>query len=512
MKATRRAALAAVLALAFCAALDVRAAGAGTKTVCTITVNSDDEKEAFRRRLPRGEYRFVELVERGRRDWLAASCEKAIACDLLVISGHFNAGDSFYSDKVGGADYLRVEELERASCSGSCPALFSRLKEVYLFGCESLNPDASRYASSSGDSGRGRMQRIFADVPVIYGFSAGAPVGPMAAMLLDRFFDGGASEVGSGRASARLLRTFAGNGLVATRGVGDADLDRRRNCMFLDARLAPARKLASIHALMQRDMRAAGASFERIDRLLASLSEAELQAPDFLQVLAAISADDATRERYLAALRATRPPPLRARMIALAGTFGWLSPGAQRAELARMVDEMLASPGLGFADVGVVCALPDASALGVLLATVLSPAAGPIRTAMAAVQACAGDPAARARALAGLSSVDEREVQVAQSYLRERPASDAVELRALAHAIASMPAGGAQARALDALGRMHIVDEEILERLTRLSAATPSAAVRRAVTEVFLRAGPNPRAPPVAYRWNVLPSVPGETG
>ena len=172
-----------MLPLAFCAAVDGRAAGAGTKTVCTITVNSDDEKEAFRRRLPRGEYRFVELVERGRRDWLAASCEKAIACDLLVISGHFNAGDSFYSDKVGGADYLRVEELERASCSGSCPALFSRLKEVYLFGCESLNPDASRYASSSGDSGRGRMQRIFADVPVIYGFSAGAPVGPMAAML-----------------------------------------------------------------------------------------------------------------------------------------------------------------------------------------------------------------------------------------------------------------------------------------------------------------------------------------
>jgi len=451
-------------------------------------------------------------VEAGRRDWLAASCEKAIACDVLVISGHFNAGDVFYSDKVAGADFLRVDELERASCSGSCPMLFSRLKEVYLFGCESLNPDASRYTSSYGDSGRGRMQRIFAHVPVIYGFSAAAPVGPVAAMLLDRYFDGGARDVGSGRASPRLLRTFAPHGLVATRGVGDADVDRRRSCMFFDARLAPARKLASIHALMQQDMRAAGASFERIDRLLASLTEAELLAPDFLQVLAEISADDATRTRYLAALRATLQPPLRVRMIALAGTFGWLAAGAQRAELARMIDGMLASPAIGFADVGVVCALPNASGLRGLLAAARPPASGAGRTAMAAIQACAGDPAARARALEGLASADEREVQVAQAYLRERPASDAVEQRTLAHAIAAMPAGGAQARALDALGRLHIVDGEILERLTRLSAATPSAAVRRAVAEVFLRSGSNPAAPPLAYRWNVLPSVPGETG
>ena len=36
------------------------------KTVCTITVNSPDEKEAFRRALPPDTYRFVELVERGR--------------------------------------------------------------------------------------------------------------------------------------------------------------------------------------------------------------------------------------------------------------------------------------------------------------------------------------------------------------------------------------------------------------------------------------------------------------
>ena len=44
------------------------------KTVCTITVNSSDEKEMFRQNLPKDKYRFVELVEKGRPDWLASSC------------------------------------------------------------------------------------------------------------------------------------------------------------------------------------------------------------------------------------------------------------------------------------------------------------------------------------------------------------------------------------------------------------------------------------------------------
>src|SRR5688572_2586485 len=37
---------------------------AAERTVCTITVNSSDEKEAFRRHLPEPGHRFVELVER----------------------------------------------------------------------------------------------------------------------------------------------------------------------------------------------------------------------------------------------------------------------------------------------------------------------------------------------------------------------------------------------------------------------------------------------------------------
>src|ERR1043166_7507038 len=53
------------------------------RTVCTITVNSTDEKEMFRQRLPEDQYQFVELVERGRPDWLASACRQGVRCDLL---------------------------------------------------------------------------------------------------------------------------------------------------------------------------------------------------------------------------------------------------------------------------------------------------------------------------------------------------------------------------------------------------------------------------------------------
>ena len=66
----------------------------------TITVNSPDEWQTFRARLPKGDYEFVELIEKGRSDWLQSSCQRGVKCDVLIVSGHFNAGDTFYSDSL----------------------------------------------------------------------------------------------------------------------------------------------------------------------------------------------------------------------------------------------------------------------------------------------------------------------------------------------------------------------------------------------------------------------------
>src|SRR5262249_60958888 len=111
------------------------------RRACHITVNAADGKQASQRHLRGEECEVVELVERGRADWLASACRRQLRCDALIVSGRFS-GDEFYTDKVDGGEFLPIQELERASCSASCPGLFSQLKEVYLFGCNTLNPEA----------------------------------------------------------------------------------------------------------------------------------------------------------------------------------------------------------------------------------------------------------------------------------------------------------------------------------------------------------------------------------
>jgi hypothetical protein len=263
--------------------------------------------------------------------------------------------------------------MERVSCSDSCPGLFSQLKEVYLFGCNTLNADAIRSASPEvgrslvraghsqavaqrlartldqrhGESSRDRMRRIFANVPVIYGFASVAPLVPVAATLLGRYLHAASpTEVGSGRANPRLLGHFAAESMTAVSGLAESDpraVYRHESCQFIDDRLSPAQKLGFIHGVLRRDMAEVRMFLERIEALFAALTESERQAPDFAQALGEIARDDVTRDRYLQFAEDADLPQVRARMIRLAGTLGWLSPQDERAELVRMIGESCAA-------------------------------------------------------------------------------------------------------------------------------------------------------------------------
>ena len=57
---------------------------------------------------------------------------------------------------------LATDELERASCSDSCPGLFSQLKEVYLFGCNTLN--AKLLSVPSGEIARSLVRSGYSPV------------------------------------------------------------------------------------------------------------------------------------------------------------------------------------------------------------------------------------------------------------------------------------------------------------------------------------------------------------
>jgi len=462
------------------------------QTVCTVTVNSDDEKETIRRRLPKGEYDFVELVEKGRPDWLRSSCQKHVQCDVLVISGHFNAGDTFYSDKIDRNEYLDVDELERASCGASCSSVFEHLKEVYLFGCESLNPDATKYSSSYGESGRDRMRRLFPNVPVIYGFYSSAPVGPTAAMLLDRYFDrGGASDFGTGRVSNRLMTVFGHNHIAHVSGVrpGEAAATYRHQvCQFFDERLSAADRLEYVHALFGN-----GANvptfFERVEKLFGALTADQKQSPEFTQALAKLGADRDARARYIEVLRRADPPTRRARMIQLGTAIGWFTPAQERGEQVALVNDLLAKRTMGFAEVDLVCSLNASHALdaerGQLQATRASSGYIP----HIATLACMGDESARQELMRSVASSSESDAQVVQTYLRYYPVTDRGQLRAMAREV-SQASGPAQVRGIDAIGRLNISDREVLRELSTMFAQSHSLEVQRALAELFIRSDP----------------------
>ena len=493
----------------------VPAAHAERKTVCTITVNSPDEKELMQRTLPRDEFRFVELVERGRPDWLASACRQGVRCDVLVISGHFDGGTQFYSDRLHVDEYLPVDEMERVACSDTCPGLFSQLKEVYLFGCNTLNDepmrtagpeierslvrsgwsptDAAQLATVIGtrhaESNRVRMRNIFKDVPVIYGFSSKAPLGPYAAQTLQKYFHaGGAPEIGSGRPSAKLLGLFAPVSMLAVSGSIDGDANagfRRDVCRFADDRLTKPAKLAFVHELVKRDVTEVRMLLDHLERYVATLTDADRRAPAIASVLATLAADSASRERFLEFARDADEASVRRRMVELAHALGWLDADERRNELARMIDEHLDRKPIGAAQLDLFCALGSDR---VLAGEVRRLARGDdTNVAHAAVMACAGHAPSHARVLAALTSGDERDVELAQVYLRHRRIESG-EMRSVTRGIAKMVASPAQVRALDTLASQPPSDADSLEELARLFATVKSPLVQRAIAGILLRA------------------------
>jgi hypothetical protein len=191
-------------------------AAAEKRTVCTVTINSSDEKKAFRASLPATDFNFVELTDIGKtpgavnNDWFQKACESKIQCDVLVVSGHF-AGSFFGSSKME----LSLDEMERNSCRNTCDGILKKPKETFLFGCNTLatkdadtrtyeeyveallrHPEIDRLTaertaqarySAMGMSFKDRMRRVFRGVPHLYGFSSIGPTGAAIKPHLDRY-------------------------------------------------------------------------------------------------------------------------------------------------------------------------------------------------------------------------------------------------------------------------------------------------------------------------------------
>ena len=210
-------------------------------TVCTVTINSSEEKEVFESYLGEA-FNFVELtnleqlkasetltnsndlnsyldvaegifterVIKNKEDWFLEACQLGIECDILVISGHF--GGSFF----GSSGYsLSLSELQRRSCQESCSGILRKPKEVFLFGCNTTAGKTSDHRSPEeytrvliedgfsrrqaeqisafryspiGEKTKDRMRQVFPHSR-IYGFHSLAPSGKNIRPRLKRYFE-----------------------------------------------------------------------------------------------------------------------------------------------------------------------------------------------------------------------------------------------------------------------------------------------------------------------------------
>jgi len=502
----------AALALAACSIALAGQSGAAAgrrETVCTVTINSADEKASFMRQLPAARFRFVELVQPGRSDWLQAACRAGIRCDVLVISGHYDGANTFFSDAPAPPASLAVSDLERAACSGACSGLFAALREVYLFGCKTLDPNPAldpggdRDADATtapeptacaatpapavwGESSRDRMRQIFRGVPVIYGFTAGAPLGPQAAAMLEQHWrSAGTAAVARGRPDTSLLMHLGGGSMTAVRGVDASELAAGWDlCRFVDARLDDAERARHIHRLLRGDLVHLRAHVGRIGRLAAELADRNPKPRALAAALHRIAEDAFSRIRFLGDARDAEPA-LHARLLQLARDLQWLTPAEHRTRLVQLLAGLGARRALGVDDVALACTL--AREHGLHDVPGLRADAEDESAAHDALRACLGDAAARAPMLAALAGDELGALRLARAYLRQRPITEAAELHRTIDAVARMAPPEAQVLALETLARQEITEVEVIERLARLYARTPSWAVQAAIAGALVR-------------------------
>lgn len=303
----------------------------------------------------------------------------------------------------------------------------------------------------------------------------------------------GPDEIGRGRASSHLLDHFAPYGMTMARGMTDQDQHaavRRDVCQFADERLSDAQKLAFVHQLLQRPMGQAQPYLDRMQRYATGLNDPVRQTPGLALALALadVARDAAARARFLAYARDADQPAGRVRMLTLARDLGWLTEDERWQELALMLGEVQARGVVGVSEVDLACMLNRDHDLDGAFNRRLAPGSPADDVVHAAVRACLGSAEGHARTLQALIGQDDNDVQMARAYLRNRPITDAVELRHIAAGIARQRPSDAQVHALEVLGRHYVSDRGIMDLLIDLYAQTSSAAVQAAIAGILMRA------------------------
>lgn len=338
------------------------------KTVCTITLNSDDEKKLFQAKYKKeAGIRFVELTDfkkglKNENDWFTKACASGVQCDSLIISGHF--GGTFFGENTSLT--LPLSTLDKKSCERSCQGILNRPSEVYLFGCNTLADKtkdhrtpaeyrrvliedgisddyverivAARY-SPIGESFKTSMQKIFAGVPQIYGFDSVGPSGknvaPKLSAMLNKIpsYSKRLEELQTVKVMAavdninKVASRFGSpwndsmQGTAFTSCSGNAD-SRRKECGLFDVRKSTHEKLLLAESLMNGKERKN--YFLGLEEFFKDKNTKDFSF-DEMEVLKRINSQrEAAQELKNALPKMNATLDLKFKMLNLASKLGWI--------------------------------------------------------------------------------------------------------------------------------------------------------------------------------------------
>ena len=256
--------------------------------VCSITINSPDEIEIFQQNMDPRHFEFVELVPLSVESrpnnvhWFTKACDEGHQCDILVISGHF--GGLFFGETHNYI--LPVDMMERRACSRTCQGLLSNVKEVFLFGCNTLadkrmdqrSPEeylqvlldhqmardmaeivvSARYLPF-GLSFKDQMQMVFSPTTVVYGFTSLSPLGRYIRQPLNNYFHQIREYYGSYKAyldqrqpeyQNPLIYPTIGGTVAEVKGLGPDNSQFRKMCRLYQNKVSSPTGMQVVKELM----------------------------------------------------------------------------------------------------------------------------------------------------------------------------------------------------------------------------------------------------------------------
>ncbi|MBS1969949.1 MAG: hypothetical protein JSU04_06555 [Bdellovibrionales bacterium] len=350
------------------------------KNVCTITLNSDNEKKLFQSRYKGEDIQFTELTNfkkglKNENDWFTKACESGIQCDSLIISGHF-AG-TFFGEHTDLT--LPLETLDEKSCSRKCQGILNNPSEVYLFGCNTLADKgkdsrspaeykkvllehgisdeyadrivASRY-SPIGQSFKTSMEKIFSGVTKIYGFDSVGPLGrdvePKLKNYLDQIpnYSNRLEELSGMKVMALISKTTeignnfnlqwgkAMNGTNYSSCAGRLT-DDRKECGLFDKNKTMQEKLLLAESLLNGENRSS--YFLSVEEFLKDKDFSKL-SEDEMTIVKRISAQSLAAADLRAAMpKLEATPELKYKMMDLGKRFGWMDQGFMNSEYEKQM-------------------------------------------------------------------------------------------------------------------------------------------------------------------------------